>query len=78
MGETERKMNMDKSDIFDLVFMVVLAVVSFLCGIGYYHSIHVEAHRKEAVRNGYAEYILDPATGETTWQWKKKKGEVKP
>lgn len=27
-------------------------------------------YEKEAVKHGAAEYILNPATGETKWQWK--------
>lgn len=34
--------------------------------------------KEQAVKHGAAEYILDPATGETTWQWKKKEEGVKP
>lgn len=29
-----------------------------------------EHHQKEAIRHGAAEYILNPDTGETKWQWK--------
>lgn len=32
----------------------------------------------ESVAAGHAEFALDPATGETTWQWKKKQEGVKP
>lgn len=27
--------------------------------------------QKEITSKGYGEYILDPDTGKTTWQWKK-------
>jgi hypothetical protein len=30
------------------------------------------AWEREAVERGAAEYILDPSTGDTTWQWKEK------
>lgn len=28
--------------------------------------------KEEAIQNGYAEYIMDPKTGRTKWQWKGK------
>jgi hypothetical protein len=53
-------------------FLVGTTVTAFLMLLALGFIIHYNniAWEREAVERGAAEYILDPSTGDTTWQWK--------
>lgn len=57
-------------------FAAIMAIVCFIGGLltGFYAS-DVDWER-EAVKHGAAEYVLEPATGKTTWRWKEKAEDV--
>jgi hypothetical protein len=38
--------------------------------LGFIMYCNNAAWEREAVARGAAEYIIDPSTGDTTWQWK--------
>ena len=58
--------------ILTLVLIIVLTVGSVFGGIGYAVGRWHEASRNEAwaVENGYAHYVMDPATGKSHIEWK--------
>lgn len=50
-----------------------LTITAFVGGLicGFHQSDR--SWEKDAVKHGAAEYVLDPATGKTTWRWKEGK-----
>jgi hypothetical protein len=66
----ESDMNGPEDLLFGIVIGGVLAISTTL-------SIAVPVQRtawqEEAVKKGYAEFVLNPADGTTKWQWKEPK-----
>lgn len=52
-----------------MIFLIVALVAAVICVAKWWQD-DTERWRKEAVRRGHAEYVLDPTNGTTTWQWK--------
>lgn len=53
-------------------FIAALTIAAFISGFLTGWFSERGDLQSEAIKNGVAEYILDPATGKTTWQWKEK------
>lgn len=51
----------------------ILIILAFFIGLICSSYQSDKDWKLEAVKHGAAEYILDPATGKTTWQWKEMK-----
>lgn len=54
--------------MFAAVFVILVAMIF----LGQAWQDDVAEWRKEAVRRGAAEWVMDPATGNTEWRWKDK------
>jgi hypothetical protein len=62
-------------DYMDYIFGVYcIAVIAFVCYATYLMSVGADNSdiQKQAVKHGYAEYVVD-SDGKTTWQWKEEK-----
>lgn len=58
---------MNEGHLFLLVFGFALG-----CGLSQLISEDIEKFKGEAVTRGAAEWVVDPATGDTEFQWKEK------
>lgn len=52
------------------IFTLGVAVIMFVMGVGGGFAWRESQHRDEMVRRGYAEYVMDPKTGVSTWRMK--------
>jgi len=60
-------MNNSSGDFFAGVFLTLLVAAAVGC---FAVDARNKAWKKDAVKHGKAEYILNPTNGTTTWRWK--------
>lgn len=61
---------------FILGALIAGSVIGAMVHAGWHDD--VERWRREAVRHGAAEWIMDPSTGKTDWRWLDKPKDSKP
>lgn len=56
--------------IDDLILKVSIAAVCIAFGFGFGHAWREDTFRVDMIQRGYAEYVMDPKTGVSTWRMK--------
>jgi hypothetical protein len=59
--------------------IIVIIVLVFLgnCACNSVKADRYDMLKEQAIKLGYAEYVMDPLTGDTTWQWQDPQGILK-